>query len=159
MNSTAPCSYSFLPKHWPTRGCKCASVASTVLKASILKQVFILAHNEARRRALAAVSDAPDGFCVTVSEPTRNLDQNARLWASLSEISKQVEWYGKKLTPEDWKHIFTSSLRKLEVVPNLDGSGFVALGLSTSKMSKRELSDLLELIYAFGSERNVIFKE
>lgn len=124
-----------------------------------MKQVFVLAHAEARRRALAAVNDAPDGFCVTVGEPTRNLDQNARLWASLSEISKQVEWYGKKLTPEDWKHIFTSSLKKLEVVPNLDGSGFVALGLSTSKMSKRELSDLLELIYAFGNERNVIFKE
>lgn len=96
---------------------------------------------------------------VTVSEATRTGEQNSRLWASLTEISNQVEWYGKKLMPEDWKHVFTSSLRKLEVVPNLEGNGFVALGLSTSKMSKRELSELLELIYAFGAERGVIFND
>lgn len=106
---------------------------------------------------MQAVQDAPDGWMVTVAEQARNLEQNARLWASLTDVSQQVEWYGKKLTPEDWKHIFTSSLRKLEVVPNLDGTGFVALGLSTSRMSKREISDLLELIYAFGYERGVIF--
>lgn len=121
------------------------------------RKTFILAHAEARRRALQAVQDAPDGWMVTVAEQARNLEQNARLWASLTDVSQQVEWYGKKLTPEDWKHIFTSSLRKLEVVPNLDGTGFVALGLSTSRMSKREISDLLELIYAFGYERGVIF--
>ena len=123
------------------------------------KLVFIMAHTEARRRAIQAVQEAPESYMVTVSEPTRTGEQNSRLWASLTEISKQVEWYGRKLTPEDWKHIFTSSLKKLEVVPNLDGSGFVALGLSTSKMTKKELSDLLELIYAFGGERGVIFKE
>lgn len=122
-----------------------------------MKRTFILAHQEARRRAIEAIQEAPDGYAVTISEPTRSSDQNARLWASLTDISRQVEWYGKTLTPEDWKHVFTSSLKKLQVVPNLDGTGFVALGLSTSKMSKREISELLELIYAFGAERNVTF--
>jgi hypothetical protein len=41
----------------------------------------------------------------------------------------------------------------MDVVPNLEGTGFVALGLSTSKMSKREFSDLLELVNAFAAER------
>lgn len=122
-----------------------------------MKRTFILSHHEARRRAIQAVQEAPDGFAVTISEPTRSLEQNSRLWASLSDVSQQVEWYGRKLSPEDWKHVFTASLRKLEVVPNLDGTGFVALGQSTSRMSKKELSDLLELIYAFGAERNVAF--
>ena len=122
-----------------------------------MKRTFILAHAEARKRALEAVQNAPDGYAVTISEPTRTLEQNSRLWASLTDVSQQVEWYGKKLAPEDWKHVFTASLKKLEVVPNLDGTGFVALGLSTSKMSKREISELLELIYAFGAERGVIF--
>lgn len=124
-----------------------------------MKAVFILAHHEARRRAMQAVADAPDGFSVTVAEPTRSLEQNARLWALLHEISEQVNWYGKKLTPEDWKHVFTASLRKLEVVPNLDGTGFVALGMSTSRMSKSELGDLMTLIEAFGAERGVQFRE
>ena len=126
-----------------------------------MKQTFILAPSPhpARQNAIRAVQEAPDGWMVQISEPTRSGEQNSRLWASLTEISKQVDWYGKKLTPEDWKHIFTSSLKKLEVVPNLEGNGFVALGLSTSKMTKKELSDLLELIYAFGSERGVIFEQ
>lgn len=123
------------------------------------KRVFIMSHDLARQRAIDAVREAPSGYTVTVGEPARTSDQNARLWASLTEVSRQVEWYGKRLTPEDWKHVFSASLRKLQVVPNLDGTGFVALGLSTSRMSKRELSDLLELVYSFGAERGVVFAD
>lgn len=124
-----------------------------------MKQTYRLVHAEARRRAVQAVQDAPEGYVVRISEPTRSLDQNARLWAMLGDVAKQVDWYGKKLTAEDWKHIFSSGLRKLDVVPNLDGTGFVALGLSTSRMSKREMTDLITLIEAFGAERGVIWSE
>lgn len=120
---------------------------------------FILAHQQARARAEQAVKDAPAGYVVTVKAPGRTLDQNAKLWACLHDISQQVEWYGKKLTPEDWKHVFSASLKRLDVVPNLDGTGFVALGMSTSRMTKRELSDLIELIQAFGAERGVKWSE
>jgi hypothetical protein len=96
---------------------------------------------------------------VEVKPETRSLEQNDRMWAMLTEVSRQVDWYGKRLSPEDWKHVFSASLRKLDVVPNIEGTGFVALGLSTSKMSKREMSDLMELISAFGAERGVMFKE
>lgn len=124
-----------------------------------MKRTFVLVNRNVRQRAIDEVGLAQDGFVVTVAEPTRSSEQNARLWACLGDIAKQVEWYGKRLTPEDWKHVFTSSLRQLTVVPNLDGTGFVALGLSTSRMSKRELSDLMELISAFGAERGVNWSE
>jgi len=120
---------------------------------------FILAHPQARSRALAYVAEAPDGWVVSIKPSTRSLEQNARLWAMLGDVSRQVEWYGKKLDPEDWKHVFSSSLRKLAVVPNIDGTGFVALGLSTSRMSKAELGDLMTLIEAFGAQRGVVFTE
>ncbi len=122
-----------------------------------MKRTYRLVHTEARQRAAQDCMNAPDGYCVTVSEPTRSLDQNARLWASLTDVSEQVVWHGKKLDAEDWKTIFTASLKQLQVVPNLTGTGFVALGQSTSKMTKSEFSDLLELIYAFGAERDVVF--
>jgi hypothetical protein len=124
-----------------------------------MKAVFTLSHSTARKRAMAAVADAPEGFCVTVAEPTRNLEQNAKLWAMLAEISAQVVWHGKKLSPESWKAVFSSALRKLDVVPNLDGTGFVALGQSTSQMSKREFGELIELIAAFAAERGVSIQE
>jgi hypothetical protein len=120
-----------------------------------MKKVFVLSHDLARANAKRAIDEAPAGHSVTIAEPRRNLEQNARLWAMLGDVSAQVDWYGKRLTAEDWKHVFSSSLRKLEVVPNLDGTGFVALGLSTSRMSVREMSDLIELLFAFGAEHGV----
>lgn len=89
-----------------------------------------------------------------VKPSTRSLEQNARLWAMLSDISRQVDWYGRKLTPDEWKNVFSAALKKQEVVPGIDG-GFVVLGLSTSKMTKAEMCDLMELMNAFGAERNV----
>lgn len=120
--------------------------------------IFKLVHNQARQGAIQAVKDAPDGWVVRVTEPTRSLEANAALWAMLNDISEQVIWHGRKLDSESWKHIFTSSLKKMDIVPNLDGTGFVALGLSTSKMTKSEMSNLLELIQAFGAQHNVKFK-
>ena len=124
-----------------------------------MNPVYRLVHDMARMNAKRAIDEAPDGWEVRLKEPTRNGDQNARMWAMLAEVSRQVEWYGKRLTPEDWKHVFSASLRKLEVVPNLDGTGFVALGMSTSRMSVREMSDLIELVAAFGAERGVTFND
>ena len=91
-----------------------------------------------------------------VKPSTRSLEQNSRLWAMLTDISRQVDWYGRKLTPDEWKHVFSAALKKQEVVPGIDG-GFVVLGLSTSKMTKAEMCDLQTLIEAFGAERNVRF--
>ena len=91
-----------------------------------------------------------------IKPSTRSLEQNARLWAMLTDISKQVDWYGRKLSPDDWKHVFSAALKKQDVVPGLDG-GFVVLGLSTSKMTKAEMCDLQTLMEAFGTEKGVRF--
>jgi hypothetical protein len=119
------------------------------------KQIFTLAR--ANRRYIAEqIRDSPDGYKVVISEPTRTLDQNALLWPLLTEVSKQVDWYGNRLTPDEWKAVFTASLKQQKVVPGIDG-GFVVVGLSTSAMGKRLFSDLIELIYAFGEQRGVRF--
>ena len=55
-----------------------------------MKQTYIMSHDMARQRAIEAVKAAPAGYAVVVSPPTRSLDQNARLWASLGDISRQV---------------------------------------------------------------------
>ena len=123
-----------------------------------MKRLYSLVHQEARRRAANDCLTAPDGWVVSVSEPTRNLEQNAKLWAMLAEVSEQVEWYGTKLSSEDWKYVFTAALKKERVVPGING-GFVVLGQSTSKMNKAEFSELLELIYAFAAEKGVVWSD
>ena len=80
---------------------------------------------------------------------------NRVMWSRLGDVARDVEWYGRKLDAQDWKHIFTASLAKMDVVPNLEGTGFVALGLSTSQMSNAQIMDINQLAMAFGTERGV----
>ena len=82
--------------------------------------------------------------------------QNRRLWAMLADISAQVDWYGQKLTSEEWKDVFSASLKRTKVVPGLDG-GFVVCGQSTSKMTIAEMCELQELMEAFGAQKGVRF--
>ena len=98
-------------------------------------------------------------YQVEVRPMTRSLEQNSKLWAMLGEVSQQVNWHGQKLSAEDWKHVFSAALSQQRVVPNIDSTGFVILGMSTSKMSVAEMTDMIELINAFGAEREVKFKD
>lgn len=50
--------------------------------------------------------------------------------------------------------MLTAGLKRQQVVPGIDG-GFVVLGTSTRNMTKSEMGDLIELIYAFGAEHGV----
>ena len=122
------------------------------------KRILKLNNSLARQAACRYVNEAPEGYVITIAEPTRSLDANARLWASLAEVSNQVEWYGNKLTSEEWKTVFSAALKKEKVVPGING-GFVVCGQSPSKMSKREFSDMLEIVYAFGADKGVVFSD
>lgn len=81
----------------------------------------------------------------------------------LRDIARQVRWSvnGAKtyLEPEDWKDILTAALTKHHrIAEGIDG-GFVFLGMRTSRMTKDQMVELIELMYAFGAERNVTWSE
>lgn len=101
------------------------------------------------------------GTVVTFRKKSRSSEQSAKMWAMLHEVSEQVDWYGQKLDAEDWKDVFTASLRHARVVPGIDKGTFVPLGMRTSTMTIEEMSQLIELIHAFGAQPDhpVIFKD
>lgn len=119
---------------------------------------FRLSTPTARQLAASYCLEGPQGLLVQFKEPTRSLEQNALMWARLDQVSRQVEWYGQKLTATEWKHIFTASLKKQKVIPGLDGE-FVVLPAGTSTMGKSDLSNLLALMEAFFAERGLTFRD
>jgi hypothetical protein len=122
------------------------------------RAVLILHRQSDRDRASAWVRSAPWGTRITFQEAKRSSDQNAKMWAMLTEVARQVKWHGQKLSPDDWKVVFLSALKaELRMVPNLDGNGFVQLGRSSSALSVDEMSDLMALIEAFGAREGVVF--
>lgn len=111
-----------------------------------------------RARVATWAAKAPYGTRVEFKATKRTIPQNDRMWAMLTDVSRQVEWHGMKLTPDDWKLMFLDGLkRELRVVPNIDGNGFVNLGRSSSDLSKQEMSDMIELIREFGARHGVTF--
>lgn len=123
------------------------------------KQIMIMASPAHKSRAMQMVDKAPLGMVVTVEPQTRSKQQNAMLWACLTDIAQQVEYFGKKYDTNGWKNIFTGSLMGMEAVPAVDGKGMVMIGQSSSAMDKRTFADLLTLIQAFGSERGVAWSD
>lgn len=116
-----------------------------------------LVSDTARKLAASLCMEAPEGWLVRFSEPTRSLEQNALLWARLSQLSKDVLWDGERLSAHEWKDLLTACLRKQKAVRGIEG-GLVLLGARTSTMTKTELSDLLALMDAFAAERGVVFQ-
>lgn len=133
-----------------------------------MKRTFVYDPENPRREAVlillaAFVRDIGRKVIITITDPTRTLEQNARMWAMLGDVSKQVQWPvdGKLqwLDPEDWKDIFTAGLRQEARIAQGINGGFVFLGLRTSRMSKRQMGDLMELMSAFGAERGIAWSE
>ena len=120
------------------------------------RAVKILYGTDTRDEACQWVRKAPPGTVVEFKRSNRSTPQNARMWAMLTAVSTQLQWHGMTLSPEDWKLIFMDALRReMRIVPNIDGTGFVNLGTSTSKLSKSEHSDLTMIIEAFGAKHDV----
>ena len=125
-----------------------------------MSRATVIVRSEADRQLIAKwAAGVPQGTRVDFKAPRRSLDQNALLWSRLTEISQQVIWHGQRLSPADYKDMFTASLRKARVVPGIDPGSFVLLGLHTSDMSKDEMTALLDLIDAFAAENGVTFHE
>lgn len=126
-----------------------------------MSRALIVIRGQADRdRARAWCAKAPTGTRIQFTASKRSLPQNARFWAMLGDIARQVRWHGQRLRPDDFKLIFLDALkRELRIVPNLEGNGFVNLGRSSSDLSKSEMSDLMELMSEFGARHGVRFND
>ena len=107
-----------------------------------------------------AITALQDGYAVELSckpiKNTRSVKANAAMWAALTDISRQVDWHGNKLTPEEWKEVISAGLKQQRAVPGIEG-GFVVLGVRTSRMSIKEMGAMIELCFAFGAQQGVRF--
>lgn len=119
-------------------------------------QTIILGRH--RETAHRIVDVAPVGSVMNVKPPRRTLDQNSKLWALLSEVSR-AKPEGRELTPDQWKCVLMDALGvKARWVPSLDGNGVVNTGYRSSKLSVEQMSDLIELMHAFAAEQGIILR-
>lgn len=105
------------------------------------------------------VDSAPAGSVMTVSPPRRTNDQNAKMHAMLSDVSR-AKPEGREYPPEIWKALFMAEAGfEPRFEPALNGKGVIPIGYKSSRLNKAEFSDLIEAIYAYGAEHGVVWTE
>jgi hypothetical protein len=122
-------------------------------------QTVILGGDYQRRLAHALIERAPVNAVVNVAQAKRTDDQNSKLWAMLSDVAR-AKPQGRVMSSEAWKCLFMHAAGfRCTFEPSLDGQGVVPLGFKSSRLNKAEFSDLIEAIYAYGSEHGVQWSE
>lgn len=124
-----------------------------------MPQVVTLRSDVQRAYACRLIMEAQDDSVVSIRGPGRTLEQNARMWAMLTELSK-AEPRGLKYTPDEWKTLCMAACGwECQFLPGLlDGRPF-PVGFRSSRMSKREMSALIDWIFAYGTENGVLWSE
>lgn len=120
-----------------------------------MTQTVILRSPAQKALAKQMIDRAPVDAVVRISEATRNLDQNARMWAMLSDVSR-AKPEGRHWTPEAWKCAFMHSLgHQVKFCEGLDGSGPFPLGFHSSRLTVRQMADLITVIQEYGDRFGV----
>lgn len=124
-----------------------------------MAQTVILRGASQRAFAKTLIDRAPVDAVVTVKAATRTNEQNALLWSLLSEISR-AKPEGRHWTPETWKCAFMHALgHQVQFADGLDGSGPFPLGFRSSRLTVRQMSDLIEAIHEYGARHGVRFHD
>lgn len=131
------------------------------------KQLFFLCSTQVRLNCLEFIKELPtddkNPLVVKIQPMTRSLEQNSKLHALLSDISKQCKFNGKRRDIETWKMIFVSAHKiatggKAEMVIGIEGE-VINLRESTAQMSVKRLASLIEYVQAWGVENGVKFND
>ena len=122
-------------------------------------QTIILRGDSQRNLAKALIDQAPADAVVTVKEASRNAAQNARMWAMLSDVSRSRP-DGLTYTADVWKTLFMQACgHEVQFMHGLvDGMPFPA-GFKTSRLTVKQMADLITFIQAWGDEKGVSWSE
>lgn len=124
------------------------------------RALLVLETPAERIKAKNWIEKAPVGTRVEFKASKRTLPQNDLLWALLTEVAQQLDHGGRRYEPSQWKAIFLHAFgREVSFLPSLDGKTFLPIELSSSDLSKDEMTDFIEFILKEGAERGVVFRD
>jgi len=133
------------------------------------RRTFFLVHKQAMQLASQYCIQAPEGWMVTFQEPAKAREQEEKYHAMIGDIAKQCKFMDRKWGREEWKRLLIDAFGRIKaaegkplkgwgtVMPSLDGTGFVQLGVQSRHFRKAEASEFVEYLYAYGAENNVVW--
>lgn len=135
------------------------------------KRTVILVGALQRNTAHRYIDEAPAGFVMTLSEPTKRRIQEEAYHARIGDIADQTEYAGKKWDRDDMKRIlideFAEAMRLAgtplhndgRLVPSENGRRVIQLGIQSREFYVREASEFIAFLSAWGDDRDVVWTE
>jgi hypothetical protein len=99
-----------------------------------------------------------------IKAESKSRDQEQKYHAMLGEIAEQASHMGAKWSSEDWKRLLVdlfakeTGLQGGKIIPSLDGSGIVQLGLQTRNFTKEQAIEFITFLEAWAADKEIIFK-
>lgn len=118
-------------------------------------QTVRLVGDTQRQLAKRLIDQAPHAAIVNIKPESRNSEQNAKLWAMLSDIAR-AKPEGRELTTDAWKCLFMQAAGfSFHWEPGIDGRGVVPCGFKSSRLTKAEFADLITCVQEYGDRHGV----
>lgn len=119
------------------------------------QRTFILVSEAVRGNCLVAVRMAPLNYVVRIEPHKRSLEQSAKMWAMIHDIARSKP-EGRNWVAETWKAAFMHFLgHQVMFAEGLDGTGPFPIGFRTSKLTTKQMADLLTCIQEYGDRHQV----
>ena len=102
---------------------------------------------------------------LTIKREAKSRDQEEMYHAIIGHIAKQASHLGAKWSAEDWKRFLVWQFAKEvgistgKLVPSLDGTGIVQLGMQTRKFTKDQASQFTEWLLAWAAQNGIEIPE
>lgn len=121
-------------------------------------QTVIISGSTSRATAHRLIDAAPAGAVVHVKVAKRTTEQNDKMWALISDVSR-AQPDGRKHITEVWKALFMNACGyAVQFETGLSGEPF-PVGFRSSRLTKQQMSELIEFIIAWGTERGVAWTD
>ena len=140
-----------------------------------MKRTWTITGEVSRKAICNHVRAADEGDVVTIGPPVKRRIQEEKYHAMIGDIADQCKFMQRTWSKEEWKRLLIDAYVRVarenakaegkpdpfsghgEVVPSLEGNGFVQLGIQSRGFSIKQASEFIEYLFAYGSKESVIF--
>lgn len=95
----------------------------------------------------------------------KSREQEEKYHAMIGEVAKQAQHLGASWQAEDWKRLLIDKFAREtgrthgKVIPNLDKTGVVEVGIQSRKFSTSDGSEFIEWLHAWGAENGITYSD
>lgn len=97
------------------------------------------------------------------SQLSRSELQDRKMHAMCGDLSRQVKWMVNGImtymSKDDWRHFMVAHIRKQMMAPSVDGDFMVIFSGSSKSLCIAEKAQMIDLMYALGTDKGVIWSE